>query len=174
MNRIKKPRCGNAYVVVVFVSLAVISVALATLSVTAASRNTTARYSNFAGLYDLAVAGTEQMFNFMAREFEKHGDMSLLVGRLAYTFDSGYWGYRREWRLAVDFHCENGETNLRDYFRAFTTVRAVAGGRFYIETRIGKYYGGGVGQETVVRSTVLPNALDVNTLEMVELLRLAN
>jgi len=51
---------GNAYITVLISTMLIIMLATIALSVTAVSRRLTARYSDYIGLYDLAVAGNEQ------------------------------------------------------------------------------------------------------------------
>ena len=167
--------------------MAVMLLMFTVLTVTATSRNTTARYENFYGMYELASAGNEQMFFFIEEKFFKHRGEAivlaeenetsfvneitkLLRSELDENFELIYFEYhRREWEMFAEF------SNLRrrgfhDDFRANTTVHAIPGGGFYIETRIKKYVNNIGGHETRVRSRI--NFLDDSSVKMVELFRI--
>jgi hypothetical protein len=56
---------GNAYLFVIAASLLILMLVTAALLVTVSSRRITAPYPDFAGLYDMAVAGNEQALIFL-------------------------------------------------------------------------------------------------------------
>ena len=177
-----KMKKGNAYIMVVVASLAVLALVSAALTITVTSRNTTARYENYFGLYDLAVAGNEQMFYFLEENFLEHRASAIFLSQengtsfaneitkilrnvLDENFELVYFEYHlHKWELSVEI------SNSRDDFRAATTVHSERNGGFYIETRIRKLVNGTPGHETVVRSRI--NFLDDYTIEMVELTRI--
>jgi len=55
-----KSRKGSAYISILAATMLIIMLAAVILSITAVSRRLTAHYSDYIGLYDLAVAGNEQ------------------------------------------------------------------------------------------------------------------
>jgi hypothetical protein len=154
---------GAAYVTVVVVSFFVLAVLLSVLTVTAASRRATAFYENSYGLYDLAVAGNEQVFFMLKKEF------SVLGNEIFDKFDF----YEHSWNFFISF------PEVTDEFRATTTLSKRSPEEFYIETEIHKHVDDCVCElfflwvnYTRVGSVV--KLLDVGSLEMVELLRLTD
>ena len=60
-----KRTCGGGYILVLTAAALIMLLVTAALAVTAMSRRITARYAQFAGLYDLAVAGNEQVLHLI-------------------------------------------------------------------------------------------------------------
>jgi len=153
----KKSR-GNAYVFVVIATVAVLMLASVALVISTRSRDITARYVNYAGLYDLAVAGNEKV-------------LFLLSNNSLYRYFSGTGSVRtREWETRVDFAID-GAVIFYDRFSATTTVSEVTGG-FTVSTNVVKFIDGVPSHPVVVSSRI--NILDDNGLEMVELMRVVN
>jgi hypothetical protein len=162
----KKTNSGGAYIIVIVAVLVVLTVVTAVLCVTAASRDVTARYGDFFGMYDLAAAGNERAFfiiqNETARYFEETRDVTLrdfLRARINL--------FNNESEIVLEIN------DAEEFFYLQTTVRE-SGGEFYIETKIGRgvIFEYEFESECIVRSRV--NFLDDNTVQMVELFRIAD
>ncbi|MCL2198416.1 MAG: hypothetical protein FWB80_05795 [Defluviitaleaceae bacterium] len=147
----KKSTRGGAYILVVMSSLLILTLVLTALTVTATSRNITARYGYFHGMYDLAVAGNEQVFLLMQ---QKH---------LAGDMHDYFYNFSRNWELNVTIG------HIRDDFFATTTVTPAADNFFYITTFMQR---NDFSHTSQIRSRV--KILDDYTLAMVELLRIAD
>ena len=140
----KKTR-GGAYVIVVGAFSFVLATVLVLLTITAASRNTTASYGDFYGMYDIAVAATEQAFNAL-----KNGEPQ-----------------KNEWELSIDFP----DYALQDTFTT-STIITDNGYEILIETQVTKQNSGG---ETQAAATVHARALrhENGSLAMTGLYRVA-
>ncbi|MCL2378778.1 MAG: hypothetical protein FWC77_06605 [Defluviitaleaceae bacterium] len=71
---VSKAHRGSAYITVFAATMIILMLATVVLSVTAVSRRITARYSDYIGLYDLAVAGNEQAFFLLRQAFNARND----------------------------------------------------------------------------------------------------
>ncbi|MCL2357764.1 MAG: hypothetical protein FWC70_11555 [Defluviitaleaceae bacterium] len=183
---VMKSKRGSAYVLVIVAALVVLTLMLTVLTITAASRNITGRYSDFYGLYDVAVAGNLRAFDALQAARQARYQVTYPYARY-YVIDfddffapgpgcahftapacSRSWWY--EWTFSVNFDDARGAVRgaVQSDFFALTII-CDRGDAFYIETRIRK--NSPFAPETVVRMTA--NFLDCNTLEMLELFRVA-
>jgi len=151
-----KSRKGNAYIMVMIATMAMLTLISVVLLVTVSSRDTTARYSNFMGLYDLAIAGNEQVLFLLQQGILQEGDLI----------------YPRDWNIRVSFVMPDGSI-LEDGYSA-TTIISAKGDDFEVETNIGKYVDGVRGHSATVAAQIIgtfSNYLDDYTFTMVELMR---
>ncbi|MCL1884316.1 MAG: hypothetical protein FWF81_11285 [Defluviitaleaceae bacterium] len=141
---------GNAYIMVITITLFVLALLLTVLTVTALSRNITARYSDFYGLHDLAIGGNEQVlylikeltaqFNitltddvFSDEVFENFLRTGLISNGFVYDLDENE--YLHTWGLVLDFEA------LQDRFRGVSAVRITNGGlEIIVQTQAQQYY----------------------------------
>ena len=181
-----KSRQGGAYIMVLTVAMLLIALVLSVLTVTINSRRVTARYGYFFGLYDLAVAGNEQVFFILRRGLSVYREaanarpgpfiqeiMPDLRRELALHMNPAANSYNYSWGLALDISTYSADT--ADRYQATTAVY-IRSNYFLIRTNIHKYIGTRPGVTAVVQSEVrfLRNCLDYYTLKMVELLRVAD
>jgi len=101
--RAPKSRSGGAYITVLTVTLLIIMLVAIAISITSVSRRISARYSDYVGLFDLAVAGNDHAL-FLLRQ--AHGPQREEV-------------HNRAWQRAVNegvvvFVYENGGLRLHD------------------------------------------------------------
>lgn len=199
-----KSRKGNAYITVMFVTMALIMLVSTLLIVTANSRRTTSRYEHFVGLYDLAIAGNEYALHLLQQglNFAKNDGLIIPTGDCELDFQnfittampiattnltSGFSQvgieHRRHWTFEIVYTMHDGFT-IRDYYNAVTTV-LVTGNSFAVSTRISKAIDDATSQlvPTVVNSRIVwigcntgesGNCLDYYGIEMIELIRISN
>ncbi|MCL2499007.1 MAG: hypothetical protein FWE90_01590 [Defluviitaleaceae bacterium] len=166
MNKTNK-QGGNAHLFVLIATLLIFLLVTIALTVSASSRRLTAYYSDHANLYDLAIAGNEQVFLFMSEILEAHDTtdtasdevMALLAAAVTNA-------YPREWELTVTITPDD-KPALADTFRATTSVTTMAD-RFRTETQVNRYPSGT--PATVVAYILL----DGPTLKMVHSKRVVN
>ena len=75
MHTTPKSRRGGAYITVLTVTMVLLMIAAMVLTVTAVSRRVSASYSDFVGLFDMAVAGNEQAFFLIRQQRDAHSDV---------------------------------------------------------------------------------------------------
>ncbi|MCL2571433.1 MAG: hypothetical protein FWE11_03440 [Defluviitaleaceae bacterium] len=78
---IPKKRRGGAYIMVLTVTMLILMLAVIAVSVTAVSRRITSRYSDYMGLFDLAVAGNEQAL-FLLNQADSSSTEAMLLRAL--------------------------------------------------------------------------------------------
>ena len=153
------PVAGGAYVFVLTVMLGLFLMITAVIGVTASSRRISGHYIQFAGIYDLALAGNERAFLLLQREAE--GQIETIVERVYQKlYDEGLEShliydegrfllgnhfntlFRQEKRgLIDDFLTHSLERRQLQYFYFFYSLE-VATGTYNVETRINSIPGG--------------------------------
>ena len=103
---ISKSRSGGAYITVITVTMLILLLAALVLSVTAVSRRLSARYSDYIGLFDLAVAGNEQVFFLLHQTFESQEEDII----------SRAWQRVKDDNI-VGFEYRDGELHLDSFLR---------------------------------------------------------
>ena len=179
---------GNAYLMVVIAIMAVLALVSVALIISINSRRITEKYGYYVGLYDLAVAGNEQVLHLMndyvysnhllilpEADFIQAAMPFAIAGLQEYFFAYGT-RYRRDWQTQVFFTI--GEVSLLDEY-ATTTIVAIEGDDFLLHTQVWKYTNGLRGHPILVTSRLVwtqnyAKNLDYYTLEMVELMRVAD
>ena len=179
MKAILKSNSGGAYIMTLTVAMLLMTLVLSVLTITVNSRRVTERYGYFLGLYDLAVAGNAQVFLALQqnlihyREITNANTIEEIMPHLTNSISPS-----RTWNLTLDIM----DLAIQDRYQATTTV-IVRNSSFIIHTSICKFIGTRPAGTTVVQSEVrwrpvyghnLINYLDYNTLEMVELSRVAD
>jgi hypothetical protein len=124
----------------------------AALTVSIVSRRVTTYYPNFSSLYDLAVAGNEQVLFYLSETPEEDRTIPTLTAIAAAS-------YPREWEITVVLTPE-GEPPVSDTYHAVTTVTPLTD-RLRVQTRVYRAPGG---TPATVRAYVV---LDGLTLQMV-------
>jgi len=178
---------------VVIATMAVLVLASTALLITVNSRQITARYGYHVGLYNMAVAGNEQVLHLLNRAVYNNRAVILLsddnftqaampfaIAGLREYFDPYLARYRRDWETQVCFSSAD-ETILRDKYTA-TTIVSVESNGFFVRTQVWKYTNGNHSHYVLVTSRIqwpiwpenYPKNLDYYTLEMVELMRIAD
>jgi len=153
-------RRGSAYVFVLVAVLMMMMLVSVALAVTVASRRTTAYYSDFASLYDLAVAGNEQVLFFLREAFYPGAENPMLPLQAAVAA-----AYPRSWTFSVEWAVDERDP-LTHTFRANTAVTPL-GDRFRVQTQV--YHYALIPIPATVRAYIV---LDGNTLAMVESMRI--
>ena len=180
---------GNAYLMVLIISMLILMTVSIALTITITSRRVTARYSYFAGLYDIAVAGKEEVLFVLRRGVQRHQysllpqvsahnteeSSAFLTAQLDTYFTPTLNAHQHNWEVTILFTLENGITIL-DRFQGSTTIRR-GGQEFFLHTIVYKYTNNIRGYPTEAEATIIwqmcENNIDYYTLEMVELKRIA-
>jgi len=161
---------GNAYLMVLIISMLLTLMVSIALLVTIRSRQITAQYTYFTGLYDIGVAGKEDILfvlrrglsqnravithragarmdalilagePFDRREILFHEAALILIEELGIYFQPHHLGYRHHWAFDAEFTLDTGTVVHRNH-HGHTTVRQ-AGNTFHIETTIYAATGG--------------------------------
>jgi len=165
-----KSQKGNAYILVMMAAMAMLLLVSATLLVTANSRQATARYTHFAGLYDLAVAGNQQALVLL-----QQGGMN----NLRQYFTPQRQEYHRNWNFSVDIILPDGQLIANNY--QATTILHPQNDSFAVRTNVAKQMEYELSFPVTVRASIVwdfdnivTNTLDYSMLKMVELLRVAD
>jgi len=191
-----KSRKGNAYIMVMIVTVTVFMLISIVLFITISSRQITARYGYYVGLYDLAVAGNEQVLFLLMQGIDANltqiNQLSqnenfcfietatpFAMANLRKYFSPHGLLYRRTWSIEIDVTIQS-EIIFEDQYSATTTVSITNEG-FTVSTSIAKYANTILGPLTTVNARIiwtqeedLGNFLDYYTLTMVELMRIAD
>jgi len=159
-----RDRRGNAYLFVVVAVLVITLLAGAALAVTASSRRASMYYIEFAGLYELAVAGNEQAL-FALRDLVGVGvaspaAMDITAMPAWQTIDAG--AVYRTWQAAVPDAVFVGRTTV-----TYAPLRE----RWQVYTRI--FCADAAHLPVVVQAYIVPT-LDGNSLRMINSMRITN
>jgi len=128
-----KSRRGSAYISVLATTMLIIVLAAIALSVTTVSRRITARYSDYIGLYDLAVAGNEQALLLLLQALDaRRADISRRA-----------WLEVKTWDYVSFVHLNNGLSlgaSSRDEFRRIFIEKAMADLRASMGSMFSRYF----------------------------------
>jgi hypothetical protein len=160
---------GNAYLFVLAAVLFIFMLVTVALTLSATSRRLTTYYPQSTSLYDLAIAGNEQVYFYLSEIMGTIPDdrtpeetMNILSAALAHTCADPHCAipkYPRHWELTVTI-APQGQSVLTDTFYATTNVFLLSG-YFRVETMIRR---GPMGPPTTVEADIV---LDGFTLRMV-------
>ena len=173
--RALRNRRGSAYLFVVVAVLMVTMLAAAALAVTIAGRRVSARYVEFAGLYDLAVAGNEQaLFSLrvaLVAALQTAEGGALTASEIYMALLPAVAAASREWDMVL----------FDETLRAETVVSSLPLGVdnpsdaiFRVQTQVYRVEAGmlpGAERPTVVRADIV---LDAQSLTMVHSRRITN
>lgn len=167
MNKLVK---GNAYILVMIATMAMLMLVSTLLLITVNSRYATERHIDFAGLYDLAVAGNENAFALL-----QQGGLDNLRN---YFIPFGL-EYMYNWEFSVVINLQDGRSFYYQY-HGITVVRPMFDS-FIVHTRVSRQGDEGLSFPVTVQGNIIwatdniiGNGLDYSMLKMVELLRVAD
>ena len=167
---------GGAYIMTLTVAMLLFTLVLSVLTITATSRRVTERYGYFFGIYDIAVAGNEQVFLVFQQAFENYREYAESVEAMMQYLQNTV-PPSRSWGLTLDFNMVSEPQNIiiQDRFHGTTTVNPCwSTHTFTIRTYIYEYIGLHRISRVFVQSQIPVICLDYCTLEMVELLRVSS
>ena len=183
---------GSAYIMVLMATLITSMLLTISLTITATSRRFTEHYQNFANLYDMAVAGNEQvlfllnhaiignlselseqsqLLQYESPDLSRRNAFIEATTPVLQAALSEYFGNAQnshEWIIEINFETESGH-HIQDTFIGATEV-VENGNNFIVITRISQPAPASV-QASIVWETAA-NHLDYYMLKMVELRRL--
>jgi len=174
-----KHKAGNAYIMVMIAAMAVLMVVSVAIIITARSRQVSARYGYYSGLYDLAVAGNQQVLFLLRQGVQDNIDEIIdTVVEMTVTADCDVWTqnfisaalpfaianletqfaqyglrHRLEWGIEISYTLQDGWV-LQDSFNAVTTVthRPLI---FEISTTVAKTSGGTQSPPVIVDAVIV-------------------
>jgi len=180
---INKSKRGNAYIMVMIISLVMLTMVSSAMFISVRSRDITARYEYFINLYDLAVAGNNFALTFLNNQLEyiiltseesiTHEFFAQTIIPMLYDALTRDFGTAHSFEELVVFSFLPARgVDVQDSYTISTQVNTLDSS-FTVTTTSRKITTSPNIPHAIIQSKIVFN-LDLYRLEMVELMRIAN